>query len=81
MELFRANTEYNMYLFSVVGSDRKLKITPQRQYEARSFSAIFDGEVPVQQCEARKGRYSGSYFSLKRGAGRLDILIGDAGSM
>ena len=31
--MFRANTEYNMCLFSVVGSDRRLKLTPQGQYE------------------------------------------------
>ena len=104
--MFRASMEYNMCLFSVVGSDRKLKITPQGQYEEQNLilganqthgvvqgqhrvqhvtllcgGRDGDGEVPVQQCEARKGRYSGSYFSLKRGAGRLDILIGDAGSM
>ena len=31
--MFRASMEYNMYFFSVVGSDRRLKITPQGQYE------------------------------------------------
>ena len=29
----RDTREGNMYLFSVVGSDRMLKITPQSQYE------------------------------------------------
>ena len=33
----RDTREGNMYLFSVVGSDRQLKITPQSQYEARSL--------------------------------------------
>ena len=31
--MFRASLEYNMCLFSVVGSDRMLKITPQSQCE------------------------------------------------
>ena len=34
MFLFRASTEYNMCLFFVVGSDRRLKNTPQGQCEA-----------------------------------------------
>ena len=35
--MFRAGMEYNMCLFSVVGSDRKLKITPQGQYEEQNL--------------------------------------------
>ena len=35
--MFRASMEYNMCLFSVVGSDRKLKITPQGQYEEQNL--------------------------------------------
>ena len=35
--MFRASMEYNMCLFSVVGSDRKLKITPQGQYEEKNL--------------------------------------------
>ena len=31
--MFRASLEYNMCLFSVVGSDKMLKITPQSQCE------------------------------------------------
>ena len=37
MQMFRASMEYNMCLFSVVGSDRKLKITPQGQYEEQNL--------------------------------------------
>ena len=37
MQMFRASMEYNMCLFSVVGSDKKLKITPQGQYEEQNL--------------------------------------------
>ena len=35
--MFRASMKYNMCLFSVVGSDMKLKITPQGQYEEQNL--------------------------------------------
>ena len=35
--MFRVMGKYNMCLFSVVGSDRKLKITPQGQYEEHNL--------------------------------------------
>ena len=66
--MFRAGIEYNMCLFSVVGSDRKLKITPQGQYEAQSLIL-------------GAGQYCWSDFYVKRGSGRLDILIVDAGGI
>ena len=36
-KMFRAGMEYNMCLSSVVGSDTKLKITPQGQYEEQNL--------------------------------------------
>ena len=89
--MFRASMEYNMCLFSVVGSDRKLKITPQGQYEeqnlilgANQTHRVVQGQHGVQHVAllcGGKRQHSRSYFYMKRGAGRPEILIGDAGGM
>ena len=60
--MFRASMEYNMCLFSVVGSDRKLKITPQGQYEeqnlilgANQTQRVVQGQHGVQHSDDHQG--------------------------
>ena len=53
--MFRASMEYNMCLFSVVGSDRKLKITPQGHYEEQNLILGANKTHRVVQDQQRVG--------------------------
>ena len=74
--------EYNMCLFSAVGSDRKLKITPQGQYEEQNLilgANQTHGVVQGQQREQHVPLLCGGKWS--QGLGDLFILFGGAGDM
>ena len=80
MKMFRASMEYNMCLFSVVGSDRKLEITPQGQYEEQNLILGANQTHRVVQGQHRVQRWR-PWKSMKPGARWPDILFGGAGDM